>query len=444
MTTTERDDPPGRVAAALAAFVGRETAPDVCLFAAVAGRCYTAGLSAGEAPQNVRRAAEASLVTGRRLHLLDGERRWCVHSIDDPAPALVALGAARRRCGADQEARLHVLRATLAEEILPAAAIADPFLFLAAASPALTPLAATLRRIAPTRLPVLLLGETGTGKEDLARALHKAAGRSGPFVAENCAALPEALLEAELFGVRRGAFTGATEDRKGRILEAHGGTLLLDEVGDLPWNLQAKLLRTLQEREVRPLGGDRPRSVDVRIVSATHHQLESGLEEKRFRRDLYYRLAGVVVEAPPLQERLADLPCLVAALLARLAREGLGPGRRITASGLAALARRSFPGNVRELDNLLRRAAALSPGPVIPAELFAPRENRLAATAGNLEIRAILDALALSAGVKAQAAERLGWTRQKLYRRLDALGLPRGPRVTASSARSTSRLSSAE
>lgn len=342
MPTCVREDPSGRIGDALAALLSRD-AVDVDVLVCIGGRCFRAPSGPGEIPHGARRAAESSLITGRLFHVLDGDRRWCVHSIDAPAPALALLGASRRRRGDDLEARLHVLRAALAEEILPFELNLDPFLPLAAASPSLAPLTATLRRIAPTRLPVLLLGETGTGKEEVARAIHRAARRKGPFVAENCAALPETLLEAELFGVRRGAFTGAAEDRKGRILEADGGTLLLDEVGDLPLTLQAKLLRALEEHEVRPLGSDRSRPVDVRIISATHQQLAPALEERRFRRDLYYRLAGFVVDSPPLRERLADLPFLVAALLARLAAEGLGPGRRVTVAGLAALARGPSP-----------------------------------------------------------------------------------------------------
>jgi len=271
---------------------------------------------------------------------------------------------------------------------------------------------------------VLLLGETGTGKELFARAIHAGSGRGGPFVAENCAALPEGLLEAELFGVKRGAYTGAERDRRGRIEEAHRGTLFLDEVADLPLALQAKLLRALQEREIRPLGSDRPIRVDLRVVAATHAQLLDRAREGAFRLDLYYRLAGFVCDVPPLRERLPDLPYLCHTLLTRAADEGVGPGRRLTERGLERLGRLSFPGNVRELDNLLRRAATLASGPRIDAVSIG--EDDAPPPRQNLESRMILQALRMSGGVKAEAARRLGWSRQKLYRRIAALGIGRG------------------
>ena len=369
-----------------------------------------------------RRMAELALLAERERTLVEGRRTWLVSAVEGPYPGICGVSAADVGRDVDLRPVLAAVRRQFARRQAFALAVADdPFAPLLAASPSLAAAADTLRRVAPTKLSVLILGETGAGKEVLARALHAASGRAGPFVAENCAALPEALLEAELFGARRGAFTGASIDRKGRIAEAHGGTLLLDEIGDLPAPLQAKLLRALQTGEVRALGADRARAVDVRIVAATHRRVDAS--GSGFRRDLYYRLAAVVVEAPPLRARRGDLPYLVASLLARAAAEGLGPGRRIDGEGLAVLACADFPGNVRELDNLLRRAAALSTGPSIPGPLLRPPPPS-AEFPTNLEARAILEALKLADGKKTEAARRLGWTRQKLYRRLAALFPP--------------------
>ncbi len=374
-------------------------------------------------PPAVRRGAELALASGRPRLVHASAHAWVAGALDEPLPAVLAAALpAAPPAGRSLAHLLEPALRRLRDALLPRALARDPFLGALAASPSLAPVTTTLQLVAPTRLPVLLLGETGTGKEVLARALHDASGRRGGFVAENCAALPESLLEAELFGVRRGAFTGASEDRRGRFAEADGGTLLLDEVGDLPLGLQAKLLRVLQEGEVRALGADRARPVDVRIVAATHRDLESAAPPA-FRRDLYYRLAGVVVHLPALRDRTRDLPYLCATLLARAARDGLGPGRRLGAAALAALARWPFPGNVRELDNLLRRAAAPSPAALIPCDVVGLPRREAAAVDTNLEVRAILDALACAGGCKAEAARRLGWTRQKLYRRLEALSL---------------------
>jgi DNA-binding NtrC family response regulator len=274
-------------------------------------------------------------------------------------------------------------------------------------------------------LSVLLVGETGTGKEVVARAVHEASGRIGRLVAENCAALPDSLLEAELFGARRGAFTGSQDSRRGLLLEADGGTLLLDEIGEMSAHLQAKLLRALQEREVRPLGASRPTRFDARLLAATNRGAGRAGSPYGLRSDLYYRLAAITVELPPLRRRRRDLPWLAATLLARAREEGIGPGRRLGPDGLARLTDHRFPGNVRELDNVLRHAAALSGGPTIGAAL-------IGAALGNVaedpwEAQMIRDALDSCGGVKSEAARRLGWTRQKLYRRLDKLGLSESP-----------------
>jgi two-component system response regulator PilR (NtrC family) len=224
-------------------------------------------------------------------------------------------------------------------------------------------------KVARSMAPVLVHGESGTGKELVARAIHQVSQRAGgPFIAVNCGAIPEQLLEAEFFGYRKGAFTGANEDREGFFQAASGGTLFLDEIGDLPLAMQSKLLRVIQERAVRPVGAVAEVPLEVRIVSATHKDLACEVAAGRFRQDLYYRLNVIQIRVPPLRERLDDLPLLCEAVLARVAGESmLAEVPRLTSVALQALARHSFPGNVRELENLLHRAVALSSGGLIDA-----------------------------------------------------------------------------
>ncbi|MDZ7854707.1 sigma-54 dependent transcriptional regulator [Sphaerotilus sp.] len=222
-------------------------------------------------------------------------------------------------------------------------------------------------KVARSMAPVLVHGESGTGKELVARAIHQVSQRaSGPCVAVNCGAIPEQLLEAEFFGYRKGAFTGANEDREGFFQAASGGTLFLDEIGDLPLAMQSKLLRVIQERAVRPVGAVAEVPLDVRIVSATHKDLACEVAAGRFRQDLYYRLNVIQIRVPPLRERLEDLPLLCEAVLVRVAGESaLAEVPRLTEAALLALAQHRFPGNVRELENLLHRAVALSSGGLI-------------------------------------------------------------------------------
>lgn len=232
-------------------------------------------------------------------------------------------------------------------------------------SPALRSMLALVDRIAATDVPVLIRGETGSGKEGVARRLHSSGPRaSGPFVAIDCGAIAATLIESELFGHVRGSFTGADRDRPGHFVSANGGTLLLDEVGELPLDLQPKLLRVLQEGEVRPVGGSASSKVDVRVLAATNRDLERCCREGTFRQDLYYRLAVVEVVVPPLRDRLEDLPLLVEHLLARIGADGGSrstgtPPPRLSPAALERLAAHSWPGNVRELENALRRAAAM-------------------------------------------------------------------------------------
>lgn len=224
-------------------------------------------------------------------------------------------------------------------------------------------------KVARSMAPVLVRGESGTGKELVAQALHASSQRaSGPLVAVNCGAIPENLLEAEFFGARKGSYTGASQDRLGYFQAAQGGTLFLDEIGDLPLAMQSKLLRAIQERSVRSLGSTQEETVDVRIVSATHRDLAADVQAGRFRQDLYYRLNVIEIVVPPLRERREDLPALCQTLLARIAQESGVSVPALTPTALASLARHPLTGNVRELENLLHRAVALSDGESLQVE----------------------------------------------------------------------------
>ncbi|MDL5366816.1 sigma-54 dependent transcriptional regulator [Xanthomonas sp. NCPPB 2654] len=287
---------------------------------------------------------------------------------------------------------------------------------------------------AASDLPVLISGETGTGKELVARALHHASARTGSFVAVNCAAIPIELMESELFGYRKGAFSGAVADRPGLIREADGGTLFLDEIGDMPLPMQAKLLRFLQEGEVSPLGGRGAQKVDVRVVAATHRELAQLVADGRFRSDLRYRLNVVPIELPPLRERGDDIVLLAQHFL----EDGASAARTLSAAAQARLRAYPWPGNVRELRNAMQRCQVLVRTPTIEAhdldEVLAGdgAGDAVAADApaltlpdavAQLEKRMIQAALAQAQGNRAEAARRLGIHRQLLYRKLDDYGL---------------------
>ncbi|HVZ48447.1 MAG TPA: sigma-54 dependent transcriptional regulator, partial [Gemmatimonadaceae bacterium] len=241
-----------------------------------------------------------------------------------------------------------------------------------------------IERVAKTPARVLITGENGTGKELVARALHRHSPRDRkPFVEVNCAAIPQELIESELFGHMKGSFTGAVQDRAGKFEQADGGTLFLDEVGDMALAAQAKVLRVLQEGEVTRIGGARPRRVDVRVLAATNKRLEDEIAAGRFREDLYYRLNVVPIHVPPLRERRDDIPLLVQHFLAQVAHEGGAARAGITAEAVQRLAAHDWPGNVRELRNTIERLAILSRGPTIGADdvdrLVAPRSAEAAA-----------------------------------------------------------------
>ncbi|MEO0480201.1 MAG: sigma 54-interacting transcriptional regulator [Planctomycetota bacterium] len=295
-------------------------------------------------------------------------------------------------------------------------------------SPALLRSLHLLDRAGSADLPVLIVGESGTGKELVARAVYRQACDEGaPFVGVNVAALSPQLMESELFGYVRGAFTGADRDRKGLVREADGGVLFLDEITELPLELQAKLLRFLEERQVRPVGSDQSFDVDLRLVAATNRDPLAAVAEGRFREDLYYRLAVLRLALPPLRERIEDLPVLVEAFLREAAEANGGEARTARPELLMALSARSWPGNVRELRNVILRLDALTSGSEIGVEdLESEPEQRTESEDSPLELaeierRTILRALEVARGNKAQAARLLGISRRSLYDRLQRI-----------------------
>jgi two-component system NtrC family response regulator len=281
----------------------------------------------------------------------------------------------------------------------------------------------TIERIATADVSVMLLGASGTGKELLARAVHEKSNRKGAFIAINCAAIPENLLEAELFGYERGAFTGAVKSNVGKIELAEGGTLFLDEVGDIPLPLQVKLLRFLQERVIERIGGRNPIAVDTRIVCATHQDLEAMIGDGRFREDLYYRLAEIVVKIPSLAERAGDAGLLARHFINRYARELNPKVQSLSADALAAIDRYPWPGNVRELENRLKRAVIMADGRTVGADdLDLPGTAAADPIAINLRAarevadrRAIRQAMVRTDNNISGAAKLLGISRPTLY-----------------------------
>jgi transcriptional regulator with GAF, ATPase, and Fis domain len=298
-------------------------------------------------------------------------------------------------------------------------------------SPAMLDLLRLLDVVVETDYPVLILGESGTGKEVVARAIHRLGRRrERPFVAENCAAIAETLLEAELFGHEKGAFTGADREKKGLFEEANGGTLFLDEIGDMDLSMQRKLLRVLQEGEFRRVGGREPIKTDVRILSATNADLAQRLKDASFREDLYFRLKVMSVRVPPLRERRGDIPALVAHFLAIAAKENGRPAPIVTDDAMAILMNYAWPGNVRELRNEVVRLAALAPDKIEARALRSlgegvrPVQIGLAGrTLEELEKEAIRQALETARGKRVEAARLLGLPRRTFYNRLKRYGL---------------------
>jgi len=311
---------------------------------------------------------------------------------------------------------------------------------LIGSGPAMKRVFETIQKVAETDLTVLVRGESGTGKELVAQALHdRSARKSRPFVAVNCAAISRELVESELFGHEKGAFTGADARRAGRFETAEGGTILLDEIGDMPADTQAKVLRVLEERSFERVGGAKPIQVDVRVVVATHRNLEQQVKEGSFREDLYYRLKVVEIDLPPLRERPEDIPALVDRLLDQIAGRLGRPKKDISAGALSRLARHGWPGNVRELRNVIEQAAVLSSGDEIQEEDLRLGEPTAApgalappgasfgdakkAAVESFERDYLLAALRRHGGNISRTAEAIGMVRQSLQQKIRELGL---------------------
>jgi len=305
-------------------------------------------------------------------------------------------------------------------------------------SSAMTAIFKQIRKVAPSDAAVLITGESGTGKELVARAIHRNGNRpSGPFVTVNCGALAEGVLESELFGHEKGAFTGAVRRRKGRFELAHGGTLLLDEVGEVPAGTQVKLLRVLQEKTFERVGGEETIKVDVRIITSTNRDLQQEVAAGRFREDLYYRLHVIPIQMPPLRERPEDIPELARFFLNRLCEQKSRPELEPSTAAEEVLLSYHWPGNVRELENVMERAMVLTDGSEIGPDdlpvLASPEATRylsvpdgdppLNQTLQALERQLILRALARAEGVKAEAARRLGIKESALYYKLEKYGI---------------------
>jgi two-component system NtrC family response regulator len=306
---------------------------------------------------------------------------------------------------------------------LSESAAASPVDGIIASSPEMLRVLRNVEKVAPTDVSVLLLGESGTGKELLARALHKMSGRArAPFVPINCAAIPETLLESELFGHEKGAFTGAVKQNIGRIESADHGTLFLDEIGDVPLPMQVKLLRFLQDQIVERIGGRRPVQVDVRIVCATNQNLDQLMSEGRFREDLFYRLNEVTVRVPPLRERAGDAVMLASFFLRRFASEYGRPVRGFASAALAAIKDHSWPGNVRELENRIKRAVVMADTPLLSAADLGlsasdeePQLLGIRAARARAEREVLQLALAQAGSNLSKAAKLLGISRPTLY-----------------------------
>ena len=301
----------------------------------------------------------------------------------------------------------------------------------------------TIQKVAETDLSVLIRGESGTGKELVAQALHqRSSRRARPFVAVNCAAISRELVESELFGHEKGAFTGADARRVGKFEAAHGGTIFLDEIGDMPAETQAKVLRVLEEREFERVGGNRGVAVDVRVVAATHRDLEHEVREGRFREDLYYRLNVVEVALPPLRERVEDIPALVQRFLANVAERLERDRKMVDAGALSALGKYSWRGNVRELRNVIEQAAVLSAGEAIgvadlrlaaidepgqsgelSVSIDIPFRDAKRAVVENFERTYLIEALRAHDGNISRTAESIGMVRQSLQQKIRELGL---------------------
>jgi two-component system, NtrC family, response regulator PilR len=386
------------------------------------------------------------------MRLGDGEGLELVRHIaarpgDLPVAVITAYGSAENAVAAlkagafdyvSKPVGLEQLRALVKSALsLPDRAEGAAGELLLGESAALLEVRATIAKLARTQAPVHICGESGSGKELAARQIHQlGARRERPFVPVNCGAIPENLMESEFFGYRKGAFTGAQEDRAGFFQAADGGTLFLDEVAELPLPMQVKLLRVIQEKRVRQVGATQEEPVDVRVISATHQNLAAAVEAGRFRQDLFYRLNVIELRMPPLRECREDIPLIADRILGRLSPTG-GTAQRLSGAALDQLRGYDFPGNVRELENILERAVALAPGAEIQAEDLrlhpqaqaaegeegAPVEGSLPDYLDRVEREAILAALAKTGFNRTAAAKSLGVTFRTLRYRMQRLGI---------------------
>jgi two-component system, NtrC family, response regulator PilR len=386
------------------------------------------------------------------MRLPDGEglsivRHIAEHAPETPVAVITAFGSAESAVAALKAGAFDYVEKPVTPEkvrslVRSALKVPEPAeMFhgdrpLVGKSPAMAQVRALIEKVARSQAPVFVTGETGTGKEVAARLIHSLGARAeAPFVAVNCGAIPENLMESEFFGYRKGAFTGADADREGFFQSAQGGTLFLDEVADLPLGMQVKLLRVIQEKRVRRVGGMSEEPVDVRIISASHQYLQSAVDAGRFRHDLFYRLNVIEIRMPSLRELRDDLPELANHILARLAATHRCPTPVLSEAALAAMARYDFPGNVRELENILERAMALSEGRNISLEELnlvpRARENESEGQDGAglqefldaTEKKAIQEALARTSHNKTAAARLLGVTFRSLRYRMERLGI---------------------
>ena len=385
---------------------------------------FSEGMAIVQAARAAKPPVQAVVITGvRSKHAaLDAVRQGAYGFFEKPLDAAEVLHivtqAARMR-------RLEMDNARLRDELLSA----KGFSHLLGGSQLLEKIVKQARAVAATSATVLITGENGTGKEMLARAIHEESQRaSQPFVAVSCAALPETLIESELFGHEKGAFTSATSARKGRFELADGGTLFLDEVGDLSQAVQVKLLRVLQERSFERVGGTKTLSVDIRLIAASNCDLEKEVESGRFRRDLFYRLNVVPLTLPPLRLRMEDIPVLAAHFAAKAAEKYQRPAPELDPVLIEALQEYDWPGNVRELENLIERLVVLTVGNKLGLEFLPGKmlkilpeaevkdENTLEGAVAALKRRMILRALQAEGDNKAAAARRLGISRSYLHR----------------------------
>jgi two-component system NtrC family response regulator len=377
--------------------------------------------------------AKIIVVTGRegREHALRAIEMGAYDFCQKPVEAELLLMIV------DRAMRIHALEAEL--ERLRKEHAAPALEGIVAGSTAMLKVRRLIEKVAPTQATVLLLGESGTGKERLARALHALSSRAGkPMVAINCAAIPETLLESELFGYERGAFTGAVRQTIGRIEGADGGTLFLDEIGDMPLPLQGKLLRFLQERVIERIGGREQIPIDVRIVAATNRDLESAMKQGAFREDLYYRISEMVIAIPALRERDSDALLIANFFLKQASQRHGRSALRFTREAVQSIEEYPWPGNVRELENRISRSVIMAEGKNVTAAdlgFAAPVEQGSAMLTirevrRRAEAQAVQRALALSGGRVSVAAKMLGITRPTLYDLMDEMAIRRSGEIT--------------